>query len=127
MKQVDLSLLALFVVLCFASMGATGMRCNPDPIDPSGVGGSQIVDSGPGDCLPQGYDNCGLAGTVLCQLQCRDRDGVALWRTPAGRSFGEVCRAAAADGRDWRPACIARIVDCSQVETAYRGGAPCIR
>jgi hypothetical protein len=96
-----------------------------------GVGGNVVVDAAPpvDECVPEGSDDCGRAGETLCRLQCRDRAGAPRWRTPAGRPFAEVCRAARDDGRDWRPDCLARITDCSQVEAAYRtsGGAACPR
>jgi len=43
-----------------------------------------------------------------------------LWVTPAGEPFADACQAAAADGRDWRPECLAAISSCDQLEEAYR-------
>jgi len=118
-------LLALAVVLLVA--------CPPFPVYPdsgtggtTGAGGSVVVDAGD-ECTATVLDACGLAGEHLCRLGCRSNTGAPLWRTPAGRSFADVCREAAADGRSWRPDCLARITDCSQVESAYRtkAGAVC--
>jgi hypothetical protein len=58
---------------------------------------------------------CDAAQSKLVALGCQQAT------SPFGRSFGEVCTRAMRDGRDWHPACIAKITDCSQVEAAYRG------
>jgi hypothetical protein len=64
---------------------------------------------------------CTAAETQLVHLSCLRADGSSWARTPAGKPFGDECRRAWADGRDWRPECIAAITDCGQIEPAYRG------
>jgi hypothetical protein len=105
-----------------AVYGASGSCQKPNPA-PAGLGGGLPADT----CAAAVLDPCGLAGERLCQLECRSSSGVPLWRTPDGGSFAAACRAALEDGRNWRPDCLARISDCSQVEAAYRaiGGASC--
>lgn len=127
----------LFIVALVCSQ-ATTKSCQTDPVNPSGVGGSPgtggsvVVDAGPApvdECAPKVLDACGLAGERLCRLGCRDKAGQPLWRTPEGGtgSFAAACRAAQDDGRNWRPDCLSKIADCSQLEAAYRtkAGATC--
>lgn len=113
------------IVALALALAMTGKTCQtPDPAPVP----LPVPDAGD-ECGASANDACGLAGATLCRLQCRDEDGVPLWRTPAGRPFADVCRVALVDGRDWHPTCLARITDCSQVEAAFRakGGAACER
>ncbi len=58
---------------------------------------------------------CEAAGERLAELGCPEAT------TPGGAPFAAACDAAAADGRDWHPGCIAQVTSCDQVETAFRG------
>lgn len=66
-------------------------------------------------------DPCEAAGARLAELGCPEA------KTPAGLPFGDACKVARADGRDWRPDCIALVDSCDEVASAYRtrAGAPC--
>lgn len=58
---------------------------------------------------------CDDAGATLERLGCPEA------KTPAGNPFAVACVAAAADGRDWHPECLAKVTNCSQVAAAFRG------
>ncbi|MHC4648229.1 MAG: hypothetical protein ACYTBJ_22445 [Planctomycetota bacterium] len=66
-------------------------------------------------------DDCGNAEARLAELDCKGPGGEPMWQTPKGVSFGDACRAAAIDGRDWKPQCIATIETCDELVGAYRG------
>lgn len=75
--------------------------------------------------IREGEDPCEAAGRRLADLQCYDRRGRPLWvSTDSGTGktipYASVCKDALLDGKDWHPACIAKVADCSQVDRAYR-------
>jgi hypothetical protein len=64
-------------------------------------------------------ESCEAAGARLRELQCFSRDGRPLWQTPAGVPFAVACVTAAEDGRDWHPACLAKVPSCEALDRAY--------
>jgi hypothetical protein len=136
-KPAALALTAVAFVAAVPALSAVGCAGCQNPVRPpvvvdGGAGGSVVVDAGPAPvdpdvCQVDNSDDCGRAGYVLCKLECRSPAGAPLWQTPGGKSFASVCRQAAADGRSWRPDCLARITECSQLDGAYRAkaGAAC--
>ena len=70
---------------------------------------------------PPDSDPCLSAEKRLRQLDCRREDGSSWTTTPGGTPFGVACARAEIDGRNWNPECIATIIDCSELEAAYRG------
>lgn len=79
--------------------------------------------------VPEG--SCQAAGERLFELRCvgvqdgtetvytslsAAPDGVPLWVTPGGEPFADACQYAASQGRDWRPACLASVESCEDVE-----------
>jgi len=93
------------VVLSLLSVVAACCGCQPrtPPIIPSDV--------------PPGA--CQAAQERLEELGCHES------KTPGGKPFGAECEAAAADGRNWLPQCIAGITRCDQVEDAAAGKVGC--
>ena len=65
--------------------------------------------------VPVNGDACGAAETTISNL-----GGCGL---PV-RFTADACHRAADDGRSWHPECLARITDCTQLESAYRGVCP---
>jgi len=85
------------------------------------TGPVQPDDVTPPPPAPVEQDDCEAASARLKELECRSPAGTPRWQTPEGTSFADACEAAANDGRDWNPRCIARIADCSQLNAAFRG------
>ena len=73
--------------------------------------------------VPVEASACERAGARLAELECEEAKG------PDGTPFAEACAAAAEDGRDWRPDCIALVTRCDEVTTAYQTpeGEPCLK
>jgi hypothetical protein len=90
--------------------------CGPAP--PYGPQPAPVPDPEP---TPVPAGACERAQERLTALGCPEQ------RTPRGASFAAACEAAAADGRNWRPDCIAQVAACSEVEAAYNTveGQPC--
>jgi len=113
---------------------ALSCRCMPPPDKPDAA---PIPTSAPapyGDAsaatTDAGLDDCGRAEARIGPralhpapdgLECRKPDGTPWWTTPGGTPFAVACRAAAADGRNWEPRCIATIHDCADLDRAYSG------
>ena len=76
---------------------------------------------GPRPITPPQPEACEAAEAKLRVLDCRRDDGSPWATTPAGTPFAQACRRALADGRDWKPQCIAKIEVCSVLMCAYRG------
>ena len=109
--------LALWAVLSVLCWGALAFAW-------SALSGCSVYVPGPAPdphVAPVESSECAAAGARLEELHCFSKSGAPLWRTPEGSPFSEACERAAADGRDWHAALIARIEDCSQLEAAYRG------
>lgn len=81
--------------------------CVPGPVD------NLPEPPPPPEPAPVGVDDCESAHARLIKLGCAETT------TPKGASFQEACEAAAADGRNWRPDCIAQIRSCDEIETMY--------
>jgi hypothetical protein len=110
----------LFVGSCLAlvllAVGLDAGGCHmPAPVPPV----PDASDAGwYGDASPT--DPCSAAEARLRVLVCRFADGALVVPGLPGE-WAESCRRARDDGRDWHPACQARIADCSQRDDAYRG------
>lgn len=96
------------VILC-------AFGCVPGPVD------NLPEPPPPPKPAPVGVDDCESAHEKLVELGCPETT------TPKGDSFAVACEAAAADGRNWRPDCIAQIHDCDDIEVMYNTpeGAAC--
>lgn len=80
-----------------------------------GTGGSSSQAGGGPTGGTTATDDCQRAGDTLSRLKCPQQ------KTPQGTPFATACRRARAEHLDWHPDCIAKITNCSQVATAYRG------
>lgn len=114
MKFLDLMGVVLAVLFgAFAAILLT--RCVPLPM-PDPVPPDPTPNGGAGPVL----SDCERAGERLLELGCRDDYGQPLWQTPEGKPFADACEYSASTGRDWCPAAIARIEDCSGIDWAMR-------
>jgi hypothetical protein len=110
--------MAWLLLLCIVV--SCGERPAPKPVPPA----KPVLVEPPApapDPVPASEGHCTRAGARLADLGCPQ----AL--TPQDESFAAACERALADGRDWRPDCIATVQSCDEVleAAATPEGEPC--
>lgn len=77
-----------------------------------GSGGAAATGGAPAPA--SSLDDCAAADAKLNQLGCPQA------KTPKGKAFVDVCRAASATHQNMHPECIAKVTSCAAVPAAYR-------
>ena len=102
--------------------------CHPLPPPAPGPGDAgadalppPLGDSGPATDAGSPEQDCQRAGARLKELACRDGMGLPLWQGPTGEPYSVACVREYRRGYDQHAACMATIVSCDQVDSAFQG------
>ena len=113
------TLMLLHQVQCSPAPGPV----NPDPVPPPPPvedAGTDVDDAAPADTITA---NCLAAEEVLCRLDCRTQEGIALCVGPGPDAvrFAARCRSEIAKGVPWDHACLATVTRCEDFNAAATG------
>lgn len=108
--RLALTLLAVLALACGSPPIIRPVPPEPIPEPPA-----------PADAGADAGTSCERAEARLRALDCRRPDGHPYYETRHGSPFSEACASAMQDGRNWKPECLERIADCSEVACAFAG------